>query len=137
MAKRTISKKLIFLTVQDRSGQMQVALRAPTLDSEELSLLRQTLDLGDHIGVAGSVFVTKTGESTLDARTAAILSKTLRPMPDKWAGLQDVESCHRQRYLDLVTNETTRARFRLRSRWCGPFATTSTRTRSKRWRHRS
>ena len=117
VSKRQISKKLIFLTLQDRSGRMQIALRRPTLDVDAMRILRQNLDLGDHLGVRGTIFVTRTGETTVDATEGTILSKALRPLPDKWAGLQDREACQRQRYLDLITNEETRARFRLRTQF--------------------
>ena len=117
MLKRQVSKKMIFLTLQDRSGQMQACLRKDTLDDEQLRILRGGLDNGDFIGLRGTIWVTRTGEVTLDATVGAVLSKSLRPMPEKWAGLQDTETCYRQRYLDLVTNEETRERFRFRSRF--------------------
>ncbi len=115
--KRQISKKMIFLTLQDRTGRMQIALRKDTLDSEELRVLRRTLDVGDFLGVSGRTWVTRTGEPTVDAEHAQILSKALRPMPEKWAGVQDRETCYRQRYLDLLTNDETRERFRFRARF--------------------
>jgi len=116
MAKREISKKLVFLTLQDRSGKMQVSFRAGTLADDAMDLLRRTLDVGDFLGVRGKTWVTRTGEPTVDAVEATILAKGLRPLPEKWQGLQDRESCWRQRYLDLLTNEETRARFRLRTK---------------------
>lgn len=116
MAKREISKKLVFLTVQDRSGRMQVSFRAGTLADDAMDLLRRTLDVGDFLGIRGRTWTTRTGEPTLDAAEVKILAKGLRPLPEKWQGLQDRESCYRQRYLDLLTNEETRARFRLRTR---------------------
>ena len=115
MLKRQVSKKMIFLTLQDRSGQMQACLRRDTLDAETLRILRRGLDNGDFIGLRGNIWVTRTGEVTLDAVEGVVLSKSLRPMPEKWAGLQDTETCYRQRYLDLLTNEGTRERFRFRS----------------------
>lgn len=116
VGKRQISKKLVFLTVQDRSGRMQVALRQGSLDDAGLSLMRRTLDLGDHVGIAGSLWITKTGEPTVDAVEATILSKTMRPLPEKWAGVTDRETCYRQRYLDLIANDDSRERFRFRTR---------------------
>jgi lysyl-tRNA synthetase class 2 len=117
MLKRQISKKMIFLTLQDRSGQMQACLRKDTLDAEQLRILRRGLDNGDFIGLRGNIWITRTGEITLDAAAGAVLSKALRPMPEKWAGVQDTETCYRQRYLDLLTNEETRERFRFRTRF--------------------
>ncbi len=117
MLRRQVSKKLVFLTLQDRAGAMQVSLRAGTLPDEALATLLRTLDVGDFLGIDGAVWVTRTGEPTLDAKDARILSKALRPLPEKWAGLQDTESCYRQRYLDLLTNDATRERFRFRTRF--------------------
>jgi lysyl-tRNA synthetase class 2 len=116
MLLRGAGKKLIFLTLQDRSGQMQVSLRLPTLPEEELSLLRDSLDLGDFLGVRGVMWTTRTGEKTLDAKEAVILAKALRPLPAKWEGVADTEIAYRQRYLDLLTNDATRERFRLRTK---------------------
>ena len=117
MLRRQVSKKMIFLTLQDRSGQMQACLRTDSLDAETLSLLRRTLDVGDFLGLRGRIWVTRTGEVTLDATEARILSKALRPLPEKWAGVSDTETCYRQRYLDLLTNPETRERFRFRTRF--------------------
>jgi lysyl-tRNA synthetase class 2 len=72
------------------------------------------LDLGDFIGVEGTCFITKTGESTLKAKKFQVLAKSLRPLPEKWEGLQDVEARYRDRYLDLVTNERSRENFEKR-----------------------
>jgi lysyl-tRNA synthetase class 2 len=116
MLLRGAGKKLIFLTLQDRSGQMQASLRLPTLPEEELALLRDALDLGDFLGVRGVVWTTRTGEKTLDAKEAVILAKALRPLPAKWEGVADTEIAYRRRYLDLLTNDATRERFRLRTK---------------------
>ena len=116
MLLRVISKKMIFLTLQDRSGRLQVSLRLPTLPEADLALLRDALDLGDFLGVTGAMWTTRTGEKTLDAARAVILAKALRPLPDKWAGVADTEISYRQRYLDLLTNDATRGRFRLRTK---------------------
>jgi lysyl-tRNA synthetase class 2 len=72
------------------------------------------LDIGDFIGVEGTCFITKTGEPSLKAHTFQLLAKALRPLPEKWHGLQDVEARYRQRYLDLLTNERSRAVFQKR-----------------------
>lgn len=116
VAKREISKKLVFLTLQDRSGRMQAAFRAGTFADAPMDLLRRALDVGDFLGVEGRHWITKTGEPTIDVTEAKVLAKGLRPLPEKWLGLSDPETCHRQRYLDLLTNEETRARFRLRTK---------------------
>ena len=75
MLLRVISRKLIFLTLQDRSGRLQISLRLPTLPETDLAHLRDTLDLGDFLGVRGVLWTTKTGEKTLDAREAVILKQ--------------------------------------------------------------
>ncbi len=72
------------------------------------------LDLGDFVGVEGECFITKTGEPTLKVTSLQVLAKALRPLPEKWHGLQDVEARYRQRYLDLATNEHSRAVFEKR-----------------------
>src|SRR5438046_8167292 len=69
------------------------------------------LDIGDFIGVEGTCFITKSGEPTLKVHTFRLLAKALRPLPEKWHGLQDIEARYRQRYLDLLTNERSRAVF--------------------------
>jgi lysyl-tRNA synthetase class 2 len=116
MLLRQVSKKMIFLTLQDRSGRMQISLRLPTLPEPELAVLRDALDLGDFLGVRGGMWTTRTGEKTLDATEAVILAKALRPLPAKWEGVADREIGYRQRYLDLLTNDQTRERFRLRTK---------------------
>src|SRR5690606_32019839 len=73
-------------------------------------------DIGDLLGVEGFLFKTKTGELTLEATTIRLLTKSLRPLPDKWHGLVDPEARYRQRYLDLICNETVRETFKLRSK---------------------
>jgi lysyl-tRNA synthetase class 2 len=116
MLLRRVSKKMIFLTLQDRTGRMQVSLRLPTLPEADLRLLDDCLDLGDFLGVKGVLWTTRTGEKTIDATEGVILAKALRPLPDKWAGVADTEISYRQRYLDLITNDATRDRFRLRTK---------------------
>ena len=102
-----------FLDVSDHSGRMQVYLQDKAL-GEGFSVLYDNLDIGDFIGVEGECFTTKTGEPSVKASRFVILSKSLRPLPEKWHGLQDVEARHRQRYLDLVSNEQARDVFRKR-----------------------
>src|SRR6202035_2006212 len=76
----------------------------------------QLLDLGDFLGSEGESFVTKTGEPTIRVEKFQILSKTLRPLPDKWHGISDIEIRNRQRYLDLIANPNSREIFLTRSR---------------------
>ena len=102
-----------FLDLRDATERMQVYVQAKELGPEAMEVFN-LLDLGDFIGVEGSCFVTKTGEPTLKVSRFEVLAKSLRPLPEKWHGLQDVETRYRQRYLDLVTNETSRAIFQKR-----------------------
>ena len=107
--------KAAFLNLQDRSGTLQVYVRRDTMGDEAFELYR-LLDVGDVIGVEGKLGKTRTGETTLFVDRLAILSKALRPLPEKWHGLRDVEIRHRQRYLDLVATEAARATFLARPR---------------------
>ena len=96
-----------FVDLRDGTGRIQVYIQAKELGPEPMQIFA-LLDLGDFIGVEGACFVTKTGEPTLKVSKLEVLSKALRPLPEKWHGLQDVEARYRQRYLDLVTNEQSR-----------------------------
>ena len=109
--------KLVFLHLQDATGRCQIALDARTVGKEALSQFDQFVDLGDHIGVEGHPGRTKKGEPTVFANAWTFLSKSLRPLPEKWRGLTDMEARHRERYLDLVANPDTRKRFRFRARF--------------------
>jgi lysyl-tRNA synthetase class 2 len=102
-----------FLDLRDATGRIQIYIHAKDVGVELIDLFR-LLDLGDFIGVEGTCFVTKSGEPTLKVRTFQLLAKALRPLPEKWHGLQDVEARYRQRYLDLLTNEHSRAVFEKR-----------------------
>jgi lysyl-tRNA synthetase class 2 len=102
-----------FLDLRDATGRIQVYLHAKEVGPELIDLFR-LLDIGDLIGVEGTCFITKSGEPTLKVRTFRLLAKALRPLPEKWHGLQDIEARYRQRYLDLLTNERSRAVFEKR-----------------------
>jgi lysyl-tRNA synthetase class 2 len=107
--------KAAFFHLQDRSGQLQVYVRQGDSPPEAVTLLKESLDVGDLVGVTGPVFRTRTGELTIKATTLRLLSKALRPLPEKWHGLQDVEVRYRQRYLDLLVNPQVRDTFRKRA----------------------
>jgi lysyl-tRNA synthetase class 2 len=103
-----------FAHLMDQTGRIQLYARADRLgDSYELFT---DLDLGDFIGVRGEVFRTRTGELTVGVEAWQFLAKSLRPLPEKWHGLKDVETRYRQRYVDLTVNEEVRGIFQLRSR---------------------
>src|SRR5436853_1351102 len=102
-----------FVDLRDSTGRIQVYIHAKEVGPETIELFK-LVDLGDFIGVEGECFLTKTGEPTLKVHKLDLLAKALRPLPEKWHGLQDVEARYRQRYLDLVTNERSRAVFEQR-----------------------
>ncbi|MCK5689990.1 lysine--tRNA ligase, partial [Myxococcota bacterium] len=96
-------------------GRLQIFIKKDRVGEDVFKLFKK-LDLGDFIGVTGTAMRTKTGELTVAASSFQILTKTLRPLPEKWHGLSDVETRYRQRYLDLVSNEDVRQVFRKRSK---------------------
>jgi lysyl-tRNA synthetase class 2 len=102
-----------FLDLRDSSGRIQIYVHAKEVGAELVDLFR-LLDIGDFIGVEGTCFLTKSGEPTLKVHTFRLLAKALRPLPEKWHGLQDIEARYRQRYLDLFTNEHSRVVFQKR-----------------------
>ena len=102
-----------FLDLRDGSGTMQVLLRENVL-GQAYGLL-ENLDLGDFLEVSGSVMRTRTGQVTIEARSITLLSKCMRPLPEKWHGLRDVEIRYRQRYLDLIANPEIANSFAQRS----------------------
>ncbi len=106
---------LTFADLRDASGKLQVCLKAERVGQATYTLF-ENLDLGDIVGVSGTLFKTKTGEVTVQVEALTVLAKALRPLPEKWHGLKDVEIRYRQRYLDLIANEPVRAVFLQRSR---------------------
>jgi lysyl-tRNA synthetase class 2 len=102
-----------FLDLRDSTGRIQIYVHAKEVGPEVIEMFK-LLDLGDFAGVEGTCFLTKTGEPTLKAHSLRLLAKSLRPLPEKWHGLQDVEARYRQRYLDLITNEQSRGVFEKR-----------------------
>ena len=99
-----------FVDLRDATGRLQIYLHEKEIGAEAMEAFK-LLDLGDFIGVEGVCFSTKTGEPTLRAKKFEVLAKSLRPLPEKWHGLQDVEARYRERYLDLVSNEQSRETF--------------------------
>src|ERR1041385_2994081 len=102
-----------FVDLRDATGRIQIYIHAKEVGAELVDLLG-LLDIGDFIGVEGTCFLTKTGEPTLKVHKFQLLAKALRPLPEKWHGLQDIEARYRQRYLDLLTNERSREVFEKR-----------------------
>ena len=107
--------KASFLKIIDRDGKIQSYVRKDEIGEEEYARFKK-LDLGDFIGIRGPLFRTKTGEITIRAKEYGLVSKALRPLPEKWHGLTDNDQIYRQRYLDLIVNEESRKRFQDRSR---------------------
>lgn len=107
--------KISFWDVKDESGKIQVCFRENDLEKKE-SLLLKLLDIGDFIEVEGEVFKTKSGEITVLAENLTLLSKSIRPLPDKWHGLKDVEERYRKRYLDILMNPEVKKIFEIRSK---------------------
>ena len=112
---RAIRNSGMFIDLHDTTGKIQIFSHKMYLSPERLAVVR-LLDLGDVIGVAGTVRRTKAGELTIDAAEIEVLSKALLPPPEKYHGLQDLETRYRQRYLDLMVNDESRERMRMRSR---------------------
>ena len=106
---------LVFADLQDGQGRIQLMANRSILGEEEFGRFAD-LDAGDIIGVIGPIFRTKRGEITLEVHSFQLLTKSLRPLPEKWHGLKDVEIRYRQRYVDLIANPQVRAVFRARSR---------------------
>ena len=104
-----------FAHIQDLGGQIQIYVRQDHVGEEAYELFKQA-DLGDIVGVRGNVFRTQVGELSVKAEEFTFLTKALRPMPEKFHGLQDVEQRYRQRYLDLMTNEDSKKTFIARSK---------------------
>jgi lysyl-tRNA synthetase class 2 len=112
---RRVMGKASFITLQDVSGQIQCYVSKNDLGEEAYDSFVDLSDIGDIVGVTGIMMRTNKGELTVQAQSIEILNKTLRPLPEKFHGLTDTETRYRQRYLDLLTNEDVRARFRQRS----------------------
>ncbi len=110
-----IMGKAAFFNLQDQQGTIQVYVKMADLPPEDLQVFN-LLDLGDIVGVEGPMFGTKTGELTVEAKRFIMLAKTLEPLPDKHAGLADIEVKYRARYLDLITNPHSRKIFETRSK---------------------
>jgi len=107
--------KSCFIKLLDRDGTIQAYVRKDVIGDEAYAAFKK-LDLGDILGTVGPLFKTKSGEITVRSREYRLLSKALRPLPEKWHGLTDSEQIYRQRYLDLIVNAESRERFQLRSK---------------------
>ena len=106
--------KLVFATLRDRDGDLQIVLQGAELDPDVLELF-QEVDLGDIVGATGRVGTTRKGELSVFVDRWAMLTKALRPLPEKWAGLQDPDLQQRRRYLHLIADEEPRRAFLARA----------------------
>ena len=116
MMTRRIMGKASFATIQDMGGQVQVYVARDNLAEGFYNTEFKKWDLGDIVGATGVLFKTKTDELSIKVSEIRILTKALRPLPDKFHGLSDTEACYRQRYLDLIANESSRKTFILRNK---------------------
>ncbi len=108
--------KSSFLHVMDRTGKVQAYIRKDVAGDENFKFFKDYIDIGDFVGIKGDLFKTKTGELTLSVKELKLITKSLRPLPEKWHGLRDVEIRYRQRYLDLISNPEIKDIFLKRSR---------------------
>jgi lysyl-tRNA synthetase, class II len=107
--------KLIFATVQDFKGRIQIILQKEETETKSFELFKKYIDLGDIIGCEGVVMKTKTGEISVFVKKLVILSKSILPLPEKWHGIQDKEERYRKRYLDLIMNPEVKSVFEKRT----------------------
>jgi lysyl-tRNA synthetase class 2 len=109
--------KIIFAHIKDDTDKMQIAFKEDVVGKDQMKILLKDIDIGDFLGIEGERFETKTGEKTILVKQWTFLGKALRPLPDKWHGIQDKELKYRQRYLDLLMNNETKQRFLFRSKF--------------------
>ena len=107
--------KMSFLTIGDIGGRIQISIKLDMLGEEAYNEFKANYDLGDFIGVEGEVFTTHTGEKTIRANSITFLGKALKPLPEKFHGLEDQELIYRERYVDLIMNEEEKKKFLFRS----------------------
>lgn len=116
MSKRKLGK-ISFLDLQDLEGHLQLCIKRDDLGEEKYKFLHETVDIGDFIGVKGDIFTTQAGEKSLQVYEYTFLGKALRPLPEKFHGITDIEAVYRERHLDLIMNEETKKRFILRTKF--------------------
>ena len=120
MVGRLVSQRVMgrssFAHLADGSGRIQIYVRQDEVGEELYELFRRTVDVGDFLQASGHLFRTRTGEVSVHVTALQLIAKAIRPMPEKWHGLRDVETRYRQRYLDLMANEEVRGIFVARSR---------------------
>jgi lysyl-tRNA synthetase class 2 len=115
--------KLVFATIQDRGDRIQLFISKATVGDDGFADVKE-LDIGDWVGVHGTVMTTRAGELSVKAERVELLSKAVRPLPDKWHGLSDTDTRFRQRYTDLIVNDVARHNFRIRHEVIASFRRT-------------
>jgi lysyl-tRNA synthetase class 2 len=113
---RRVMGKASFAHLQDMSGRIQLFVQREAVGEEAYAAFKRDLDVGDILAAQGTLFRTRTGELSIHCESLRLLTKCLRPLPEKWHGLTDMETRYRQRYLDLIVNQETRETFRVRTR---------------------
>ena len=116
MSKRKMGK-ISFIDLSDITGHIQLVIKRDDLGEEEYKKFHEILDIGDFIGVKGEIFTTSSGEKSVQVYSYKFLGKALRPLPEKYHGLTNVEAIYRERHLDLIMNEETKKKFLLRSKF--------------------
>ena len=109
--------KMSFLTIGDISGKIQISVKVDMIGDEAYQKFKSDFDIGDFIGVSGEIFTTHTGEKTVRASKITFLGKALKPLPEKFHGVEDIEKIYRERYIDLITNDESKMKFIFRSRF--------------------
>jgi len=115
---RRIMGKFGFMQIRNIESKIQISVGRNELDETAYEFYKKMIDIGDFVGVDGEVYLTQTGEVTVRADSVTLLSKAMRPLPEKFHGLTDTESRYRQRYLDIISNEQSRNVFLTRSKIC-------------------
>ena len=109
--------KMSFITIGDIEGKIQVSIKLDMIGEEAYKDFKANFDLGDFIGVEGETFTTHTGEKTIRANEITFLGKALKPLPEKFHGVEDIETIYRERYLDLIMNDDSKKKFLFRSKF--------------------
>ena len=109
--------KMSFLTISDIHGKIQISVKMDMIGEEAYQEFKSIYDIGDFIGVEGEVFTTHTGEKTVRAESITFLGKALKPLPEKFHGIEDIETIYRERYLDLIMNDDSKKKFIFRSKF--------------------
>lgn len=116
MSKRKLGK-ISFIDLRDLEGHIQLCIKRDDLGEDTYKFLHETIDIGDFIGVKGDIFTTQAGEKSLQVYEYTFLGKALRPLPEKFHGITDIDAVYRERHLDLIMNEETKKRFVLRTKF--------------------